>query len=120
LKILKEGPKYVPNLKVANVNDTRNTSCTICSLVFGNRHKYTHHMLTHKKLGYTAIRGRSKINPDITPDVDDSNFFANRVIVLSLVVLVIEICMILSCSHRWINLTNECQQVFFKDVRHLQ
>lgn len=70
-------PKYVPDMELTAAdikNDSTNTFCVICKLLFSHRDRYRHHMLKHKERGNKPIKGKSKINPNIVPDVDDPDF----------------------------------------------
>jgi ribosomal protein L31 len=69
LKPLRGHPRFDHYMKE---DDSKETSCIICKLIFGSRRGYLQHMARHTKAGYMKS-SRSKINPDVIPDLDDPN-----------------------------------------------
>lgn len=70
-------PKYDPNIK-ADTDDSGKSCCVICKLIFEEKRYYDIHMKRHKKQGHMApLRGRLRINDDITPDLNDPNNYCS-------------------------------------------
>jgi uncharacterized C2H2 Zn-finger protein len=61
LPLLKEGPKYDPNMKAVDTNNPNNTCCSICKLIFKTKQSYLRHIEAHKNLGtMQLLRGKYK------------------------------------------------------------
>lgn len=79
-------PKFVPNIKVVDISDRKNTYCVVCKKTYSTPSDYKRHLQKHEKSGPGPLVGKSKVNPNITPDVNDSNnhcslcdtFYINR------------------------------------------
>jgi hypothetical protein len=67
-------PKYDPLMAEVDINDSKNKYCVICKLTFKEQGRYTAHMKSYNNRRFMApTRGRSRIDLDVTPDIDDPN-----------------------------------------------
>jgi hypothetical protein len=67
---------FDPSITPNNTRDPGNTSCTICRIDYRSIMTYNHHMKTvHKNGNKKAVKGISRVNPNVKPDADDPNSY---------------------------------------------
>lgn len=68
-------PKVYPDI-VIDVNDPKNSCCIYCKTKYSDGDHYRRHMEKIHKNGRTQpVKGKPQVNPNITPDLYDPNFY---------------------------------------------